>query len=44
MWWEFNCLSLRGNLEGILEGVSDIRDTNGEVVCGNLVNIQTEYG
>ena len=30
-----NHLPLRGNLEGILEGIGDIHYTNGEVVCGS---------
>ena len=38
MWWTVKNLSLRGIREGVLEGIGDIRDTNGEVVGGINVN------
>ena len=31
MEWKVNDLLVRGSLEGILEVIGDIRDTNGEV-------------
>ena len=34
MEWIVNDLLVRGSLEGILEVIGDIRDTNGEVLCG----------
>ena len=38
MWYAVNNYPLRGILEGILEVIGDIRDINGEVVCGNNGN------
>ena len=33
MGWAVNNFPLRGNLEGILEVIGDISDTNDEVLC-----------
>ena len=44
MEWKVNDLSLRGSLEGIMEGIGDICDVNGEVVCGRNGNNQLECG
>ena len=35
MGWEVTNLTLRGGLESILEGVSDIRNYDSEVVSGS---------
>ena len=40
----FNNLPLRGSLERTLEGIGDIRDTIGEVVCGRNGNNYLECG
>ena len=39
-----NNFPLRGNFEGILEVIGDIRDTNGEVVCVRNFCNQPECG
>ena len=44
MGWAVKHFSLRGSLEGILEGIGYIRNTNGEVVCGSNGNNQPECG
>ena len=35
MVWTVNNLPLIRSLEGIMEGIGEIRNTNGEVVCGS---------
>ena len=42
MGWKVNGFMLRGSLEGILEVMGDIYDTNGEVLCGSSGNNQPE--
>ena len=44
MGWTVNNLLLRGSLEGIMEGISYIHDTNGDVVCVSNGNNHTECG
>ena len=39
-----NSFPLRGSLVNILEGIGDIRNTNGEVVYGINGNNHPEYG
>ena len=34
MGWTVNSFLLIGSLEGILEDIGDIQNTNGDVVCG----------
>ena len=34
MVWTVNDLYIRGRLEGILEGIGGICDTNGDMLCG----------
>ena len=34
MGWEFNNITLEGGLDSTMEGVSDLRNTNGEVANG----------
>ena len=42
MGYTVNNLPLRGSLEVIIEGISDIHNTNGDMVCGWNVNNQPE--
>ena len=39
-----NYFFLRRILEGIMEGIGDLCNNNGEVVCGSNVNNQPECG
>ena len=44
MGYTINNLFLRGILEGIMDGIGEIYDTNDEVVCGSNGNNQPECG
>ena len=39
-----NNLTLRGSFGGIMEGIDEIRNTNGEVVCDSNGDNQPECG
>ena len=44
MGYTINNLFLRGILEGIMDGIGEIYDTNDEVVCGSNGNNKPECG
>ena len=44
MGWKVNSFLLIGSLEGILEDICDIKNTNGDVVCGINGNNQPYCG
>ena len=42
MWWKVNNIKPGAGLEIILEGISEVCNTNGDVVSGRNVNNNTE--
>ena len=44
MGWTVNDFPLRVILKSVLEGIGDIRNTDGEVLCGSNGNNRTECG
>ena len=44
MRWTVNSSQLVGILEGVLKGIGEIHNTNGEVVCGINFNNHPGYG